>query len=110
METKDLAAFNDAPFLFWVKDEAGKYLWGNRKISQLAGEEVAGKTDRDLVWAASAEALQAADRKVFESGDPSYLHERVDKSSQGNATLSVCKWLEDLDGKKRCFGISFTVE
>ena len=46
MEKKDLELFNEVPFLFWVKDEKGTYLWGNKAISQLAGENVAGKTDR----------------------------------------------------------------
>ncbi len=38
MQMKDLEIFNEMPFLFWVKDEDGRYLWGNKAISQLAGE------------------------------------------------------------------------
>jgi hypothetical protein len=26
----DLKVFDDMPFLFWVKDEDWRYLWGNR--------------------------------------------------------------------------------
>ena len=110
MEAKNLEMFNEMPFLFWVKDEHGKYLWGNRAISQLAGKDIVGKTDRELPWADNADALQANDKQVFETGKPSYLHEYVDKSSRGKATLNVCKWLGELDGKKRCFGISFVIE
>ena len=110
MKSKDLEVFNDFPFLFWVKDVDGKYLWGNRAISRLAGKEIVGKTDRELPWADNADALQANDRLVFETGKPSYLHEYVDKSSRGKATLNVCKWLGELDGKTHCFGISFVIE
>ena len=110
METKDLEIFNDVPFLFWVKDGGGRYLWGNRTISQLAGEEVAGKTDRELLWADNADSLQAGDKQVFESGKPNYLHEYGDKSSHGKATLNVCKWLGDFEGHKCCFRISFIMD
>ena len=109
MRTEDLAILDDVPFLFWVKDEGGEYLWGNRAIARLAGEEVAGKTDRDLVWAQDADALQAADRKVLESGNPCTLHESVGKSSQGPVTYSVCKWAGEFEGRRCSFGISFKI-
>ena len=32
MQIKDLEAFQDVPFLCWVKDEEWRYLWGNRAI------------------------------------------------------------------------------
>jgi len=110
MQVAALEAFRDVPFLFWAKDATGKYVWGNRTINQLVGEEVVGKTDRELVWAADAGALLADDRRVFDSGQPIFLQEHVGKSDRGRATLCVCKWLGELDGEKRCFGISFTIE
>jgi hypothetical protein len=110
MEAKDLKIFNEMPFLFWVKDEKGKYLWGNKTISRLAGEDIVGKTDYETVWAGNAATLQADDQQVFTSGQPRYVHEYVDKSSRGKATLNVCKWLGELDGKSCCFGISFVIE
>lgn len=109
MEIKDLEIFNEMPFLFWVKDEAGRYLWGNRTISQLAGEDIVNKTDRELPWSDNADALQADDQKVFETGGPSFMHEYVDKSSRGKATLNVCKWMGEFEGNQRCFGISFVI-
>ena len=109
MKREHLEILNDLPFLFWIKDEAGTYLWGNRAICRLAGEEIAGKTDRDLVWAKDAKQLQTADKQVLESNKPAYLHEYVDKSSQGGARLSVCKWADDFEGSRCCFGISFTI-
>lgn len=110
MKAKDVEIFNEMPFLFWVKDEEGRYLWGNRIISQLAGEDITGKKDADLVWKANAQSLVADDQQVFASGKPRFLHEYVDQSSRGKATLNVCKWLGEFEGKKRCFGISFVIE
>lgn len=110
MEAKDLEIFNQMPFLFWVKDEAGTYLWGNKTISELAGENVVGKKDSDMIWAENAEALRADDRRVFDTGQPLFMREYVHKSSRGNATLNACKWLGELDGQKRCFGISFVID
>jgi len=54
--------------------------------------------------------LQELDRQVIDSGKPRFLHEFVDKSGLGKATLNVCKWPEELDGKKCCFGISFVID
>lgn len=110
MNAKDLETFSHVPFLFWVKDTAGTYVWGNQAINQLAGEDVVGKTDHELVWKESADALRAEDKRALDSGSPIYLQERVDQSSRGGATLNVCKWPEEFEGKPCCFGISFTIE
>lgn len=109
MQAKDLEAFRDVPFLFWVKDEEWRYLWGNRAICDLAGENVAGKKDEELVWKANAAALVRNDIEVLRSGQPHYMHEKVDHSEHGEATLSVCKWVDDLDGRSLVFGISFVI-
>jgi PAS domain S-box-containing protein len=110
MHIEDLEIFNEMPFLFWVKDTNGKHLFGNRVICDLAGEDVVGKTDRDLIWAKDADSLQAHDRQVLESGKTSFIHEHVQRSRDGEATLNVCKWAGDLDGKSCCFGISFIID
>jgi PAS domain-containing protein len=109
MRLQDLEAFDSVPFLLWAKDENGKHLFGNKAICDLAGENVVGKRDNDLIWANDAESLQAHDRKVLESGKTEYLHEYVQKSRHGQATLNVCKWAGELDGRKCCFGISFVI-
>lgn len=106
----DLEAFRHVPFLFWVKDEDWRYLWGNDAIRALAGEDVVGKRDADLVWKDNAQALVDHDKGVFESGKPCFSHETVDRSEQGKATLSVCKWVDELDGRRLVFGTSFVVE
>ena len=65
MQIKDLEAFQNVPFLCWVKDEDWRYLWGNRAICDLAGENVAGKKDSELVWKANA------DPAIFAGSRPS---------------------------------------
>lgn len=110
MRTKDLQIFNDMPFLFWVKDDEGRYLWGNRTICGHAGEDIAGKTDDELIWAENAEIIRAGDSQIFDSGEPKYLREYTAEFSGGKATLNVCKWAGELDGKQRCFGLSFLVK
>ena len=110
MLSKDLEVFNDMPFNFWVKDEEGRYLWANRAVSEMATEEVVGKTDQEMAWAADAEVLRANDQKVLETGKTLYLHEYGHVPGRGQVTLSVCKFPGELDGTKGVFGISFIIE
>lgn len=109
MQTKDLEAFRHVPFLVWVKDEEWRYLWGNEAICDLAGENVVGKKDAELTWKADAAALVKNDEHVLATGKPHFIHERVAHSEHGNATLSVCKWVGDLEGRRLVFGISFVI-
>ena len=73
MQIKDLEIFDEMPFLFWVKDADGRHLFGNKAIYDLAGEDVVGKTDHDLVWRKDADALRAHDRQVLEAGKTSFI-------------------------------------
>lgn len=109
MKMEELEAFRHLPFLVWVKDEQWRYLWGNQMINDLAGEDVVGKLDAELVWKMNAAALVHNDEEVMASGKPHYIHELVDHSHHGKATLSVCKWVDELDGRKLVFGISFVI-
>ena len=109
MKIEDLEAFKHVPFLCWVKDEEWRYLWGNKAICDLAGEDVTGKKDDELVWKKNAAALVANDEDVLKTGKPHFMNERVDHSEHGKATLSVCKWVDDLDGRRLVFGISFVI-
>jgi len=57
----------------------------------------------------NAEALVKTDKEVLATGTPHYIHEHVDHSDHGKATLSVCKWVDELDGRRLVFGISFII-
>ena len=110
MQRSQLEIFNAMPFLFWAKDTDGRYIWGNRVINDFAKQDVAGKTDDQLPWADNAEALRADDQEVLRTGEPVFRHEYVDKFEKGRATLSVCKFVGDLDGQKCVMGVSFVIE
>jgi len=62
---------------------------------------VVGKTDDEPPW--------ADDRGVLRTGEPVFRHEYVDQSGKGKATLSVCKFPEELDGTRRVMGVSFVI-
>lgn len=109
MQASDLKVFDRVPFFFWIKDEQGKYVWANQALKQLAQVEVVGKTDHELPWSGSADALLAADKRVFETGEPLYVHEKVETANLGGRMHSVCKWLDQFNGKKHCYGIAFVV-
>ncbi len=110
MQVKDLDVFNQVPFYFWAKDSEGVYLWCNRRMSEYAGTEVIGKTDYEITSSEAAEALRADDRLVLKTGKPHTFYEEVDDPVQGKVTLSVCKYVDELEGKKCIFGVSFLVE
>ena len=109
MKASQLEIFNEMPFLFWAKDKEGRYVWGNRTICEFAGEDVVGKTDYQLAWAAKADGLRDDDNKVLKTGRPIFAHEYVDRSEDGKATLSVCKFLGDLNGEPCVMGVSFVI-
>ena len=112
MTLDEIKILDRAPFFFWVKNRSGVYLWGNQTICNFAEEDVAGKTDHDLVWSENADALLVADKQVFETGEANTLKEFVDHCShgKGNYYFNVCKWLSEIDGQPCCFGLSFIVK
>ncbi len=110
MRTSQLEIFNEMPFLFWAKDKEGRYVWGNRTICEFAGEDVVGKTDYQLKWSAKADGLRHDDEVVLKNRQPIFAHEYVDRSEDGKATLSVCKFLGELDGETCVMGVSFVIE
>ena len=109
MKMEELAVMNAMPFLFWAKNEQGVYLFGNSTINEFGGD-VVGKTDYELPWADTADALVAHDNKVLTGNAPDFMHEVVHKSSKGEATLNVCKFPGELDGVRCTFGVSFVIE
>ncbi|WP_372928548.1 PAS domain-containing protein [Methyloceanibacter sp.] len=110
MQSSQLEVFNAMPFFFWAKDEEGRYVWGNRSINTFAKEDVAGKTDYELPWSANADRLRTDDKEVLRTREPIFRREYVGKSGKGRTTLSVCKFLGELDGTRCVMGVSFVIE
>lgn len=109
MQNSDLKVFDSVPFFFWAKDEEGCYIWANQALKTFAKEDLVGKKDSDLPWSNDANALEAVDKAVLESGETKYIHEHLKNFPDEEATLSVCKFSGELDGKKCTFGISFII-
>jgi len=82
---------------------------GQSRHLRVRKEDVAGKTDYELMWAADADGLRADDKEVLRTGKPIFRHEYVDKSETGKATLNVCKFLGELDGNRCVMGVSFVI-
>jgi PAS fold len=110
VESRNLGVMDEMPVIFWAKNEQGVYIWGNKTIHEFAGENVVGKTDHELPWSDTADALVEHDNKVLADNKPAYMHEFVHKSSKGEATLNVSKFVGELDGVRCTFGISFVIE
>jgi PAS domain-containing protein len=110
MQKSQLEIFNMMPFLFWAKDQDGRYIWGNRVICELAKEDVVGKTDYELRWAEDADGLRADDKEVLATGKPIFRHEFAGGPGEPKANLSVCKFLGELDGKPCVMGVSFVAD
>ncbi|MEM1283601.1 MAG: PAS domain-containing protein [Chlamydiota bacterium] len=110
MQQSDLQVFNTVPFFFWAKDENGVYIWVNEALKSFAKEDIIGKTDDELPWSNNAEAFQSVDLDVLNSGKPKFLHEHLGQFMNGSATLSVCKYPGEFEGKKCTFGISFIID
>lgn len=108
MRAEDLKAIDGMPFLFWIKDEQGKYLWVNRALAELAAQEMVGKTDLDMPWSNMAEEYRLADRQVFESNKPIFVHEYIDKPL--NITHNVCKFPGTFDGQRCVFGVALPID
>ncbi len=110
MTAMELKVFENMPFLFWVKNSEGVYIFANKAITEVANGKILGKTDYQLPWAENADTLREADKKVLETGKTQYIHEYVDESSSGRKKLNVCKFAEQFEGERCAFGISFEIE
>lgn len=65
------------------KDGRLLYLGCNKSFAREAGVEapgqIVGKSDFELPWSAHAERLQAADRRVIETGAPEHVEEPIER-------------------------------
>ena len=109
MKRSDLAVFDQMPFYFWIKDDDSRYVWVNRALAEAAGDEIVGKLDADLPWSDNSDELVADDRRVLDSGDPSFIHEHAKGPDGVMMALSVCKFVGDFEGQRCSFGVSFVI-
>ena len=90
-----------SPAFIWVKDPGGRYVVAGRQCQAVLGlpsEAVVGKTDRDLLPAASAEALRVSERRVLERGETIESEEMVPVEGELRTFMTVKFPLRDERG------------
>src|SRR5215510_6003502 len=106
-ETRLEAFFENSPNPIFLKDLQGRYLYINKEFKRalgITGEQIKGKTDRDLFSTEQAAAFQANDRRVFEAGIPMEFEE-VAFQEDGPHTSIVQKFpLFDAQGQIYALG------
>ena len=82
------AFMNNGPFLSYMKDASGRFLFYNQKMAEGFGvdeQEWLGKTDHDLFPASLADEYRSHDLQVLEGGVPVVLEE-VTQAADGTVT------------------------
>ncbi|WP_197046979.1 PAS domain S-box protein [Paucibacter sp. KBW04] len=97
------AVLNAIPDLVWMKDADGVYLSCNPRFEQLFGApeaEIRGRSDRDFVSPAQAEAFREHDRLAMVSARPITREEEVVFASDGHKELlqTIKTAVRDADG------------
>jgi PAS domain S-box-containing protein len=114
-EERFRAFMENLPAIAFIKDAAGRYVYGNRHFFEYHPTtpqelERAVKTDFELTAAESASALQANDRKVLAGSTPLHIDEQL-INFQGQPTwFSVYKFrLTSVSGEHLVGGIAVDV-
>lgn len=80
------AVIEGTPDPIFVKDRDGRFVRVNSVLARIFGvtpEAARGRRDRDFLPDASASPIEAADRKVIETGVPMVIEELVEVAGQG---------------------------
>ncbi len=83
------------PAIVYIKDEGGAYLFINRFFEALLGrrrEDVLGKTDREVLPAAAAEAFGRAEQQVRTRGEPVECEEQLGGIGDGSRAYYSVKF------------------
>ena len=101
------AILDHSPNLVFVKDPAGRYLFVNRRFTDvfhLSLKQILSKTDEELFPPHQAAAFRINDRKVLDAGVPLEFEE-VARHDDGIHTSIVVKFpLRDADGRPYAIG------
>ena len=102
-ETRFQAIVQNAPFVTYVKDTEGRYLFYNReseRVFHITGTEFIGKTIRDVYPEAADSALiDDLDRQVVETGEPVVTEVRMPATTELEWALVIKFPIRDEDGR-----------
>ncbi|MBA4020035.1 MAG: hypothetical protein C0483_22950 [Pirellula sp.] len=101
------------PMLAWIKDEHGKYVYGNRCLLEVQGisrDELLGKTDFDIFPADVAAHLREHDQEVLRANSPRFFSEEAPACGGPPVHWESIKFpVCGGDGAKLVGGIAFDV-
>jgi two-component system CheB/CheR fusion protein len=95
------AILDNSPAFIWVKDPGGRYVIAGRQCKAVLGlpcDEVVGRTDHDLLPAASADALRSSERRVLDAGETVESEEMVPVEGELRTFLTIKFPLRDEQG------------
>jgi PAS domain S-box-containing protein len=101
IETRFLALIQNAPFVTYVKDNEGHYVFYNReseRVFHLGTRHYYGKTIRDVYDATYAASIVDMDRRVVETGEPILQEVRMPPDVEYEWALLVKFPIRDEDG------------
>ena len=101
IETRFLALIQNAPFVTYVKDNDGHYVFYNReseRVFHLGTRHYYGKTIRDVYDATYAASIVDMDRRVVETGEPILQEVRMPPDVEYEWALLVKFPIRDEDG------------
>jgi PAS domain S-box-containing protein len=102
-EARFQAIIQNAPFVTYVKDTEGRYLFYNReseRVFHITGDEFIGKTIRDVYPEAADSALiDDLDRQVVENGEPVVAEVRMPATTELEWALVIKFPIRDAEGR-----------
>jgi PAS domain S-box-containing protein len=101
IETRFLALIQNAPFVTYVKDTKGHYVFYNReseRVFHLGTRHYYGKTIRDVYDPTYAASIVEMDRKVVDTGEPILQEVRMPPDVEYEWALLVKFPIRDADG------------
>jgi PAS domain S-box-containing protein len=103
VEARFQSIVQNAPFVTYVKDTEGRYLFYNReseRVFHITGTEFIGKTIRDVYPEAADSALiDDLDRQVVETGEPVVTEVRMPSTTELEWALVIKFPIRDEDGR-----------
>jgi PAS domain S-box-containing protein len=107
IETRFLALIQNAPFVTYVKDTEGRYVFYNRESERVFGigsEQHIGRTIHDVTAADFAAIVDEMDRKVVATGEPMVMELRFPSRAVYEWALVVKFPIRDETGKVIAIG------
>ena len=102
VEARFLSLVENAPFVTYVKDSEGRYLFYNReseRVFRMGTQHFFGRTIRDIYDQTYAAAIVAMDEKVVTTGEPVVMEVRMPPNVEYEWALLVKFPIRDESGK-----------